>query len=428
MTTIRVNLARWRGQVEVGLPAETVRVVKQRYAPVLADPAGTLRRCRGSAVAGPSPRDLVRPGQKVAICDVTRAQPGRRMRQMLEVVLEHLDGVVPDDPVSVLRATGSPGAGSDVELRRMLVEQLFGRLRVADHGAIDRSGLGYVAVLGDKVPVWLARERLDAYVRDTTGLVEPHFFAGFSSGPNVAAPGSADLDAILCLYVAGRICRPRAWSGVTGGNPVHDDIRSIVAGTVVRFGFDVILNRDQQIVAGFAGDAAAVTACREVSMAGLETEADVVVTANAGYLLDQNSQSVRALSAVAEIVAPGGTIVVAAECRGFPRSGRYWELLGSDPAVLLAAIERSEEVVADQWQVQVQARIQQRSEAFAHTAGLSVAELAEVQFGAGDDIAATVSGSLAGRGPGARMAVLPEGPTTIPHLLYPHRISSSTGW
>lgn len=82
VTTTRANLAHWRRDVEVRLSAETVRVVEQRYASALADPAGTLRRCRGSAVAGPSPRDLVRPVQKVAICDVTRPQPRRRMRQI----------------------------------------------------------------------------------------------------------------------------------------------------------------------------------------------------------------------------------------------------------------------------------------------------------------------------------------------------------
>lgn len=434
MTTKKVALAYGRGRLEVELPAGTLSVVEPRYVPAPADPAGLLRRCLGSPVAGPPLADLVRPGQRVAIavCDVTRPQP---RREMLEAILEHLDGVVPDDAISVLVATGSHRASSPTELEAMFGAELTGRLRVIDHDATDPGRLRHVGVLGDRVPVWLAREWLDADVRVTTGFVEPHFFAGFSGGPKLVAPGLAGLETILCLHDARRIGDPRAAWGVTVGNPVHDDIRAIAAGTGVQFGFDVVLNRDQQIVAAFGGElfaehAAAVGVCRELSMAGVGTAADVVVTSAAGYPLDQNLyQAVKAMSAAAQIVAPGGTIVVAAECSdGFPDHGSYRRLLRSatDPASLLAAIESRGEVVADQWQVQVQARIQRRAEVLVHTGGLSAAELAEAHLGACADIAATVDEVLARRGPGATVAVLPEGPTTIPYLLHQSEASIPT--
>jgi len=85
------------------------------------------------------------------------------------------------------------------------------------------------------VPAWLNRAWLEADVRITTGFVEPHFFAGFSGGPKLVAPGLAGLETVLVLHDAARIGDPRATWGITQGNPVHDDVRAIAAGTGVTF-------------------------------------------------------------------------------------------------------------------------------------------------------------------------------------------------
>ena len=108
--------------------------------------------------------------------------------------------------------------------------------------------------------MWLNREWVDADVRITTGFVEPHFFAGFSGGPKMVAPGLAGLDTVLTLHDAARIGDPRRPWGVIEGNPVHDDVRAIAAATGVTFALDVVLNRDQQIIAAFGGDLLAMHA------------------------------------------------------------------------------------------------------------------------------------------------------------------------
>src|SRR6202044_36067 len=108
-------------------------------------------------------------------------------------------------------------------------------------------------VLGAGVPVWLNQEWTDAEVRITTWFVEPHFFAGFSGGPKMVAPGLAGLETVLVLHDARRIGDPAATWGVTVGNPVHDDVRAIAEATGVTFALGVVLNRHKQIVAAFAG-------------------------------------------------------------------------------------------------------------------------------------------------------------------------------
>src|SRR5690349_5954252 len=178
----------------------------------------------------------------VSMCDGTRAQPRDKM---IPAVLEQLG--VPDSDVVILVATGTHRGNTDAEIRAMLGDDVVERVRVVNHDARDKSTLVYLGEHGAGVPVWLNREWVDADLRITTGFVEPHFFAGFSGGPKMVAPGLAGLETVLTLHDATRIGSPRATWGVCEGNPVHDDVRAIAAGTGVDFAFDVILNGSQEI-------------------------------------------------------------------------------------------------------------------------------------------------------------------------------------
>jgi nickel-dependent lactate racemase len=146
---------------------------------------------------------------------------------------------------------------------------------------------------------------------------------------------------------------------------------------------------------------------------------DVVLTTGSGYPLDQNLyQSVKGMSAAHQVVRPGGTIVCAAECRdGFPEHGSYrQELTSGAPEQLLAEIAGRDRTVPDQWQVQIQARIQSTSRVVMHTSYLSDAELAAAHLEQTADITGTVEQALRSVGRDARLCVLPEGPQTIPFV------------
>jgi nickel-dependent lactate racemase len=239
----------------------------------------------------------------------------------------------------------------------------------------------------------------------------------------MVAPGLAGLETVLALHNAARIGSDRATWGVIEGNPVHDNIRSLVdAHGRVDFALDVALNRDQEIVAAFGGalgpmHRAATAAVRTLSMQPVDDRFDVVVTSNSGYPLDQNLyQAVKGMSAAAEVVKPGGSIICAAECRdGFPDHGSYRSLLASaaSPAALLRSIESSLTTTPDQWQAQIQARIQSRARVLMHSSFLSDDELAEAHLEPAADIDATLSELVHSIGPSARVCVLPEGPQTI---------------
>jgi nickel-dependent lactate racemase len=242
----------------------------------------------------------------------------------------------------------------------------------------------------------------------------------------MVAPGLAGLETVLTLHDAARIGDPRARWGVIEGNPIHDDIRAIAAATEVTFSLDVILNRDKEIVSAFGGDLfemhrAAVEQARRLAMRPVSGLFDVVVTTNSGYPLDQSLyQAVKGMSAAYQVVRPGGVIVCAAECRdGFPDHGSYRELLtsASSPQALLADIASRRETVPDQWQVQIQARIQADCRVIVHTTYLSDADLAAAHLEQTADPSAAVAAALRSAGAGARVCVLPEGPQTIPYLV-----------
>ncbi|MHA6625644.1 nickel-dependent lactate racemase [Pseudonocardia sichuanensis] len=424
--TTRVQLAYGEAGLPVDLPAARTTVVEPVHAQGAADQREALRRALRHPVAGPPLRELARRGQKVAIsmCDGTRAQP---RHLMIPAVLEELDGIIDLDDVVILVATGTHRGNTEAEIRSMLGDAVVDAVHVLNHDAREPSSLVHLGTHGDRVPVWLNRHWVEADLRITTGFVEPHFFAGFSGGPKLVAPGLAGLDTVLTLHDARRIGHPSATWAVCEGNPVHDDIRAVVGAVGgVDFGLDVVLNREQEIVEAFGGSlfamhAAAREGAKRLAMRPVPELFDVVVTTNAGFPLDQNLyQAVKGMSAGATVVREGGTIVCAAECRdGFPNHGSYREVLESAPSprALLEAIEARPETLPDQWQVQVQAKVQTRARVVMHTSYLSDHALAAAHLEQTGDIAATVADALAAAGPQARVCVLPEGPQTIPYLV-----------
>lgn len=421
---MKVHLAYGMSGLDVDLPDGRTTVVRPSHRAGAADPGAEVRRALELPVAGPPLRRLARRGQSVAIavCDATRPQP----RQLvLGAILELLDGLVRPEDVVVVVATGTHRPSTPAELASMLGPEVMEHCRVVVHDARDPGGLRWVGTLGRGVPVWLCEEWLSADLRMTTGFVEPHFFAGFSGGPKLVAPGLAGLETVLVMHDARRIGDPRATWGVVEGNPVHDDARAIAAAVGVDFALDVVLNREQEVVRAFGGELFAMHAraralAREVAMQPVDRRFEVVVTTNAGAPLDQNLyQSVKGMSAGASIVCPGGLVVCATECRdGFPDHGSYRRLLGAaaSPAELLAAVEARGSTEPDQWQVQVQARIQCLARVAVHAGGLSESDLREAHLLACPDVGSMVAAALAQAGPGAQVCALPEGPQTIPYL------------
>ena len=407
----------------VDLPDGVTTVIQPRPRPALPDPHAALLHALRNPVGVPRLRDAVPRGATVGIsvCDITRAQP---RPQMLRAILEEMPEVRTED-VTVFVATGTHRGNTAEEVEAMLGPDFARELRVVMHDSRDSESLTYLGETSNGVPVWLNREWVESDFKITTGFVEPHFFAGFSGGPKMVAPGLAGLETVMVLHDAKRIGHPRAVWGVTEGNPVHDDVREIARLTGVDFAVDVTLNRDQQITAAFAGDlpiehAAACEAARRDAMQPVDAPFDVVLTTNSGYPLDQNLyQSVKGMSAAAEVVKPGGRIICVAECRdGLPDHGAYAAILAEKGSLaeLLKMINSPGYSTPDQWQVQIQAQIQMKASVSVVAGCLDPDQIRAAHFEPAEDVGEAVTQALAASGPGSTLCVLPQGPQTIPYV------------
>ncbi len=420
---MRVTLDYGTDGLEVDLPDEGTTVIEPAYPPGVDDPEETLRQALASPIDATPPREIVKAGERVAIsvCDGTRPQP---RALMLRALFESMPDVRPKDIV-ILIATGTHRANNDVELEAMLGDDIVERYRVVNHDARDGSTLASVGESSNGVPVFLNREWIEADVRITTGFVEPHFFAGFSGGPKMVAPGLAGLETTMVLHDAHHVGHPKATWGVTEGNPIHDDVRDIARMTGVDFAFDVTLNGEKEITAAFAGElfaehrAACETSMLE-AMREVPAPFDVVVTTNSGFPLDQNLyQTIKGMSAAAKVVKDGGVILCAAECRdGLPDHGAYAELLkrGSSPDELLEMVHTPGFAEPDQWQIQVQAQIQKRARVQVKTSFLSEQALRGAHFEPMEDVSEAARRALEEAGEGGTLCVLPRGPQTIPYV------------
>ena len=418
-----VNLAYGRTGLPVEFPDGRTTVIEPTWVDGLPDQAGAVRQALERPIGSAPLRERVKRDETVAIsvCDVTRPMPSATV---LPVVLEALSHV-PADRIAIMIASGTHRATTRDELVEMLGADIVGRNRIVVHDAFDDAELVSLGEVDGGVPVWLNRTWVEADVRITTGFVEPHFFAGFSGGPKMVAPGLAGFRTIMRLHDAEMIGSPRARWGVVEGNPIHDGIRAIAARSEVDFSVDVAINRDRRITHVAAGEIFAVhRAVREVvrrnAMQAFDRPFDVVVTTNSGYPLDQNLyQTVKGMSAAAQVVKRDGTIVCASACAdGYPDHGEYLEILTrrDSPDGLLAMINAPGHNRHDQWEVQVQAQIQQRADVLLKTDGLSDEQVRAAHLIPIDDVGAATRDALSRSGPDARVCVLPEGPQTIPYL------------
>lgn len=422
---MRLKLAYGKDGLWVTLPAGAdVTVIEPEYVPGVADEGAALRRALASPLGCPPMADLVRPQDTVTIVfsDITRPMPNDRVLPVLVDAL--VDGGVPEAQITLLNGLGTHRAQSEDELRTMLGPSLVERYRVKQHNAWDDANLVGVARNSTGRIARVNRAYMDASIRILTGFVEPHFFAGFSGGPKAVLPGIADVESIMDNHGARLLSHPQATWGRTVGNPLWEELRDVAVATRPTFLLNVTLNRDRAITGVFAGDmlAAHRAATEFVAAHALQPVAapfDVVITSNSGYPLDLNLyQAVKGMSAASQVVKPGGDIIVAAECwDGIPAHGEYGRLLREATSVeaLLSAIRAPGFRCHDQWEAQIQAQIQRKAHVHVYAGGLTDVQLAEAMVTPCQSVEACLEEILKAK-PWARIAVLPEGPQTIPYL------------
>ena len=419
---MQVKLAYGQSHLAVDLPDEVTTVIEPLHTPGLPHEQQAVLRALETPIGAKPLRDWIAAGSKICIAftDITRATPNDRLIPWL---LEYLS-FVPREQITLLNQLGTHRPNTTEELEKMLTPEVVRNYRVINHEAENPEALKQFGVMHDGTPALINKDLAEADVRIITGFIEPHFFAGFSGGPKGVMPGCGGLQTVMANHDARNIGDRRSTFGVTLGNPIWEEIRDIALRVGPSFLLNVTLNETRQITGVFAGDLieahrVGYEFVRKAAMQKVKAPFEVVVTTNSGYPLDLNLyQGVKGMSAAARIVQEHGTIILACECReGVPAGSPLDHLLREAPSTerLLAALMKADHVRPEQWQAQIQALIQRRAEVLVYSS-LPDDILQAAHLKPCKDIAAIVREKLARSGPGARVAVLPQGPLTIPYL------------
>jgi nickel-dependent lactate racemase len=419
---MKVNLAYGQGHLPVELPDDRTTVIAPTHTPGLADERAAVLAALDQPIGTRPLREWIKPGNRVCILftDITRATPNDRLIPWL---LDYLRDV-PREQITLLNQLGTHRPNTTAELERMLTPEVVRNYRVVNHEPENPAALVQLGTTRDGTPALLNRHAVAADVRIVTGFIEPHFFAGFSGGIKGIVPGVAGLQTVMSNHGARNIGDPKSTFGITQGNPLWEDLRDIALRIGESFLLNVSLNEERQITGVYAGDilAAHKVGCEFVRKSAMQKCAapfDIVITTNSGYPLDLNLyQGVKGMSAGARVVKPGGTLILAAECReGMPAGCPLDQLLRSaaGPEEILTMLNTPGFVRPEQWQAHIQALVQRKARVLVHSS-LPDEVLRAAHLTPCHDIAATVNQLVRANGNGARIAVLPQGPLTIPYL------------
>lgn len=408
--------------LEVEIPSSNVTVLAPRFIPGLEDEAAAFREAMRSPIDAKPLRESIGANDRVAVVipDITRPLPSERLLPWLFAELSH----VPAERIVIVNGTGSHRINTPAELEAMVGKEVVSRYRIVNHNSHDPAGLKFAGRTPDGREVHFNREYVEADRRIVMGFIEPHFMAGFSGGYKGIFPAVADIDSIMHYHRAEVVgARLSTW-GVLENNPTQEQIRANGSLLPVDFCINVTLNRQRRITGFYCGNV--ITAhekgcafSKSTVMMPCPKPFPIVVTTNSGYPLDQNLyQAVKGMSAAAQVVEQDGLIIAASKCNdGFPSHGNFRKLLfdHDSPQAILDTILAPGFSLYDQWEAQLLAMIRLRARVGLHS-DIPADEVRRAHLKPVEEIGRFIAEELRRIGADAPIAVLPEGPMTIPYL------------
>ncbi|WP_312202789.1 nickel-dependent lactate racemase [Anaerospora hongkongensis] len=417
----KVKLAYGKTGIEVTVPDQAV-VIEPRHLAALPDEKAAVTAALRQPVGTLPLKEMVQQNQKVVIVisDITRPTPNHKLVPWLLEELAH----VPSDNITILNGLGSHRANTQDELVQMLGRKVVDTIRIINHDAFTKEQLVKVGVNSHGSNVYFHKEYVNADFKIVTGFIEPHFFAGFSGGPKGICPGVAGIETILDFHNAKMVGHPLSTWGIIDGNILQGAATENCLMAKPDFMLNVTLNGDKAITGVFAGDVIAAhrqgcSFVKEHAMYEVDAPFDIVITTNSGYPLDQNLyQTVKGMSAAAQVVKPKGAIIAVSECSdGLPNHGNYAKILKmrETPQELLDMINDESFSMFDQWEAQVQAMIQLKADCYLYSS-IDEETIRQAKLTPIKDVESTLQQLMNQYGENTRIAVLPLGPLTIPYV------------
>ncbi len=423
---MRIELNYGKEGLAIDVPDDLdVRVIRKPAMPVLTAPGEAVRQALASSVKAPPLAELAR-GKKTAcilICDITRPVPNHLfLRPVIETLLE---AGMPASGITVLIATGLHRPNEGEELAELVGDAWVQEtVTVANHFARDDAAhldLGVTPTRG--TPVKLDRRLVEADLKIATGLVEPHFMAGYSGGRKVIAPGVAHKDTITTFHSARFMADPAAANCILDNNPLHEEQLEIVKLLGGAYALNTVIDEERRLSFVNFGEIIeshleAVDQVRAFAEVEMGERFKTVVTTAAGYPLDKTYyQTVKGMVGPIDILEPGGDLIIASACSEGMGSD---EFVASQRRLVTEGPERFFEIISkkrfadiDEWQSQMQLKPMKAGSVHLYTDGLDMSDRALTGVASIESIPAAIAASVRTSGD-RRIAVIPEGPYVVP--------------
>jgi nickel-dependent lactate racemase len=340
---------------------------------------------------------------------------------MLEVLRK---AGIPRDRVLLLIATGLHRPSTPAEKIEMLGPEIASTYRVEDHHGTRLNEHTLLGTTPRGVPAWIDTRYVQADLKITTGLIEPHLMAGYSGGRKLICPGIAAIETVKKWHGPEFLEHPMADCGILEGNPVHEENTRIARMAGCDFIVNVTLDSHRRVTSVVAGDMeeaflAGVKFMDAIVRAPVARPVDIVVTSSAGYPLDTTFyQSVKGLTGALPIVKQGGTIILAASLTDGLGSPEFQRVLAENPnlAAFKKRILGKDYFVMDQWQLEEMAKVVERCRVKVVSQGLPPETLRRCHVEPAPSVEQAVAECFAHYGPETRIAVIPKGPYVLPYL------------
>jgi len=426
MDRAAIEIAYGRSQLPLRLPnGAEPNVIRKAILPKLKDAAGAIRRAFESPIGSAPLAELARGRASacILICDITRPVPnGLFLRPMIATLAQ---AGIPIDRIAVLVATGLHRPNEGEELAELVGDPwVLSNVKVANHfarNAGDHVDLGRTATRG--TPVSIDRRFAEADLKIATGLVEPHFMAGWSGGRKVVAPGVAGHETIRTFHSARFMEDPLAVQCNLVGNPLHEEQLEIVRMLGDVHALNVVIDEERDLVHATFGEIiqshlAAVDFIAAATRIEVPRRFKTIVTSSAGYPLDKTYyQTVKGMVTPLDILEPGGALIIASECSegfGSPEFRDAQErLVKLGPERFLATLTAKTLAEIDEWQTEMQLKSTRRGRVALYTTGLTPEERRITGVDIVTDLDEAVADSIRRSGDRA-VAVIPEGPYVVP--------------
>ncbi len=423
---MKIELLYGRGTITANLPPNAdVTIVRKPDMPVLADPGAAVDAAIAYPVASPPLEQLAAQASSacIAICDITRPVPNRLfLRPMVETLVR---GGVPLSAITILIATGLHRPNDGDEFRELIGDDwVLKNVRIVNHFARnddDHVDLGRTKTRGTVVRI--DRRFTEADIRIATGLVEPHFMAGYSGGRKVIAPGLAHAETITTFHSARFMADPAAANCNFDGNPLHEEQLQIVEMLGGALALNTVIDEQRNVSFVNFGEIIdshqqAVDFVRDYCEVSVPRRFCTVVTSAAGYPLDKTYyQTIKGMVGAMDILAPGGNLIIASQCSEGMGSDEFVaaqkQLIENGPDAFLKRISAQSHADIDQWQTQMQTKPMAIGNVHLYSDGLSKSDHAQTGIHMSRSLETTIRASIQSSNDQA-IAIIPEGPYVVP--------------